>query len=326
MISSPTNDSLAISDIRTACGTNLAEPVWHFHNSQEWQRSDQIMGWLPKITSLEPDKGYWVYMRDSCTFAQTGKPRPDVSGMNVVPGWNLVSVPIKYRVSIDYITGYCGDKLYKIGDKTLVWHFNSTTQNWNNPNDLEYLEPGTGYYIGAYSGCYIPLSDSAQLPFSATTTTHYSTTTSVYSSTTVTYSTTTSSLYSGTTTTLPTCKMGCGDAEPLPRVDLYSMPTCNIAKGSNSYYKINVTSDRTVNATVIPKTYNDMDLYVFGSNDGLSDACGDLLCSSTLSGTATDSCLFSASAFKNYYIRVNAYGGAVYADNALATLRVENLR
>ena len=190
MISSPTGTPIPIeavgypTSIYSTCKRYPSTPVWHLSSSVPgWQRSDISFLGAARLTSIEPNKGYWVWVNETCTFTATGNPRPGNAQLVLLTGWNMISNPASGILTVNDIKGVCGDKVTQINGIPLVWHLDGTTQGWqyslgsfSGLPKIENINAGLGYYINIISGpCTIEfvngvVSGGANVPIASTTT------------------------------------------------------------------------------------------------------------------------------------------------------------
>ncbi len=311
MITSPMAQSLPISTIKAAC-PNMVLEVWYSNASaQKWQYSEAVLGGMPKLYALDPDKGYWVKGRknathDTCVFDVYGDPKPLSASLTLYPGWNMISNPTSASLSVADLSAVCDDKIAWAEEgstkKSVVWHFRGSSQSWLSSfidmnGIITALDKKLGYFVrfdnttaGEKCSFNLPLSSADE-----TTT---------------------------TTTTIAPTQLACGNS--CQSAASYAIPmsadTCNINRGSAGYYSFNSGPSKVnVTVTVTPKTNNDVDLFIYNNI-----ACDNsaVVCSRTNSGTSAESCTFSANANSNYYVKIQPYDYSSYETLAKAAISI----
>ena len=123
---------------------NPATSAWKNYNPAKQTNS---------LTTIEPNKGYWINVSEACTLSVTGSAVTS-KGASLAAGWNLI--------------GFAGDADTAIatvlsgiaGKYSIVWgEFNPATSAWKNynpakqTNSLTTMGAGKGYWINAAEAC-----------------------------------------------------------------------------------------------------------------------------------------------------------------------------
>jgi len=333
MISSPTGTPIPIEaadslvSIYSNCKKNPAKPVWHLNGStRQWQSTR-----TGDFTHLQPDKGYWVWVNETCTVTQTGSPRPGTTLLVLKKGWNMVSNPSSANMRIADIHGsVCRGKIQESNGKPIIWYSDPTIDNsedrwraafqYRNRAMITSIDAGGGYYILMTDDCTIRFENSIvedvpPHPEDDTTNTTISTTTTT-GRTTI---TTTTSKSMPTTTTLPAT--GCGAGEHLNFLDNpIEKETGEIQRGRSYYYSFLPSFNGKVEAVLEPKTNNDLDLFVYNANNCVNTK---LVCQSSARGALKESCVFDATPGISYYAKIVSVDQSSWADKAKAKLTLK---
>lgn len=151
---------------------NCVRTLWRFNASTGWERSDYNgTAWLPGIgdenfTALEPGRGYWFEVNQSCNLTLAGIAPQDNKEVNLTQGWNLAgwystntsTLPINaapaYPVNVDPANSVAAIDRYNATtnrfEVTIHYDDWGWWPSWNN-QDFTALEPGRGYYFDVLS-------------------------------------------------------------------------------------------------------------------------------------------------------------------------------
>ena len=144
--------------------------AWLFDSNGEYPEYDDI--WYGSLTSIEPDKGYWIEIKEGHTndkIVTCGKVSDTGRSIPVNVGWNLVGQTFSVSVSLADSglseTGFTGG--LNDGESDRIWMWTGTTYKfaWLFDSNGEYpeydgtwygslttLEPGKGYWLEIKDG------------------------------------------------------------------------------------------------------------------------------------------------------------------------------
>jgi hypothetical protein len=130
------------------------DSVWAYDAAAGlWRQHSGSIPVLNPLEEMEARTGYWIMMNHPGTLIVQGI--QPASAIPLKAGWNLVGYSSQTPMSIeDYlltVEGMCSS----------IWTYNSGSGEWlryyaGAPallNNLEYLEPGSGYWIEANEDC-----------------------------------------------------------------------------------------------------------------------------------------------------------------------------
>jgi len=132
-------------DIQHVFGPLLAhiKVIWSYDGT--WHVYDPESPGFNDLSEIHADRGYWVFVTQSKTVCNLGQ---DFHTIQLSKGWNLVGFPSKVRIS-------ASEALSSITGKVIsVWVFDGGEWEVYDPknpelSDLQFMEPGHGYWINA---------------------------------------------------------------------------------------------------------------------------------------------------------------------------------
>ncbi len=131
------------------------DSIWTYDAmTDQWRRSvANTPSFLNNLEKIEANMGYWIMMNEPATLIiQGSSPEPTIP---LKAGWNLVGYNshdpaplIQYLSNVE-------------NNYNSIWAYDSTAEEWSQYyvsaptflNDLEYLEPGSGYWIEVTEDC-----------------------------------------------------------------------------------------------------------------------------------------------------------------------------
>ena len=119
------------------------------------------------LATIDPDKGYWLNMKEDATLTITGQPISDPT-MPLLSGWNLTGykgTDDKPRAeAISSISQYCMS-MFAYDTQANEWQYYINAGGSAIVDDLDNMHRGKGYWINASSNClWDPDSSSPTAP------------------------------------------------------------------------------------------------------------------------------------------------------------------
>jgi len=130
--------------------SNCISSLWRYNISTGWNRTDYENGhWTPatgseSFISLEPGRGYWFEVNNSCTLTYVGIVPTENRDIGLGQGWNVVGW---YSTNASNLIMNVEPPYYPI----IVNPVNSigAIDRYNPTSDFTTLDPGIGYYFDA---------------------------------------------------------------------------------------------------------------------------------------------------------------------------------
>ncbi|MBT9150759.1 MAG: Murein DD-endopeptidase MepM [candidate division WS2 bacterium] len=128
-----------------------------------WQY-DASTGRYTMPTSIEPGKGYWVWVNNTTERSITGSPVPDTFTLTLYPGWNLIGSYINLNTVRNRLELSLGNNVYTLNQAVSQGLISRAIYSYdgsryvNELNDADGFNRGKGYFIRNLSHNQLTLS------------------------------------------------------------------------------------------------------------------------------------------------------------------------